>query len=44
MSEMAGYPDSYYAATAVGVRDCPALEGERKADVCVGLTHEGQPL
>ncbi|MCH9005999.1 MAG: FAD-binding oxidoreductase [Proteobacteria bacterium] len=35
MSEMAGYPDSYYAATAVGVRDCPALEGERKADVCV---------
>lgn len=35
MSEMAGYPDSYYAATAVGVRDYPALEGERKADVCV---------
>jgi gamma-glutamylputrescine oxidase len=35
MSEMTGYPDSFYAATAVGVRDYPALEGGREADVCV---------
>jgi gamma-glutamylputrescine oxidase len=35
MSEMTGYPDSFYAATAVGVRDYPVLEGERQADVCV---------
>ena len=35
MSEMKGYPDSYYAATAVGARDCPALDHERQADVCV---------
>ncbi len=32
---MSGYPDSFYAATAVGVRDYPALEGDRQADVCV---------
>ena len=35
MSEMTGYPDSFYAATAIGVRDYPVLEGERQADVCV---------
>jgi len=35
MSEMTGYPDSYYAATAVGVRDYPVLDHERQADVCV---------
>ena len=35
MSEMSGYPDSYYAATAVGVRDYPVLDGDRQADVCV---------
>jgi len=35
MSEMTGYPDSFYAATAVGVRDYPVLDGERQADVCV---------
>ena len=35
MSEMNGYPDSYYAATAVGVRDYPVLDGDRQADVCV---------
>jgi gamma-glutamylputrescine oxidase len=30
-----GYPESYYAATAVGMRDYPVLEGARTADVCV---------
>jgi gamma-glutamylputrescine oxidase len=35
MSEMSEYPDSYYAATAVGARDYPALEDHRQADVCV---------
>jgi gamma-glutamylputrescine oxidase len=35
MSEKHGYPDSYYAATAVGMRDYPALDGVRQADVCV---------
>ena len=35
MSEINGYPDSYYAATAVGVRDYPVLDGDRQADVCV---------
>ena len=30
-----GYPESYYAATAVGMRDYPVLEGTRTADVCV---------
>lgn len=35
MSDMTGYPDSFYAATAVGVRDYPTLEGSRQADVCV---------
>ena len=32
---MTGYPDSYYAATAVGVRDYAVLQGDRRADVCV---------
>ena len=35
MSEMSGYPDSFYAATAVGVRDYPVLDDDRQADVCV---------
>ena len=35
MNEVSEYPDSYYTATAVGVRDYPTLEGERQADVCV---------
>ena len=35
MSDMQGYPDSLYAATAVGAREHPPLEGDRKADVCV---------
>jgi gamma-glutamylputrescine oxidase len=35
MSEMTGYPESYYTATAVGTRDYPALDHERQADVCV---------
>jgi gamma-glutamylputrescine oxidase len=35
MSEMNGYPDSYYAATAVGRREYPVLEENRQADVCV---------
>ena len=35
MSEMTGYPDSYYTATAVGVRDYPVLDHQRQADVCV---------
>jgi len=35
MSELTGYPDSLYAATAVGVRDYPVLEDDRQADVCV---------
>jgi len=35
MSEMTGYPDSFYAATAVGVRDYPVLDDDRQADVCV---------
>lgn len=30
-----GYPDSYYAATAVGVAEQPALQGAERADVCV---------
>ncbi len=29
------YPDSYYAATAVGIADHPALKGSQRADVCV---------
>jgi gamma-glutamylputrescine oxidase len=32
---MMGYPDSFYAATAVGARDYPNLEDDRQADVCV---------
>ena len=32
---MTGYPDSFYAATAVGVRDYPILDDDRQADVCV---------
>ena len=35
MSEMAGYPESYYTATAVGARDYPVLDHDRQADVCV---------
>jgi gamma-glutamylputrescine oxidase len=35
MSETSGYPDSFYAATAVGVRDNPVLDDDRQADVCV---------
>ena len=35
MSEIGAYPDSFYAATAAGVREYPALDGERQADVCV---------
>ncbi|MCJ7592472.1 MAG: FAD-binding oxidoreductase [Woeseiaceae bacterium] len=35
MSDMNGYPDSYYAATAVGVRNYPVLDDDRQADVCV---------
>ena len=35
MTTTSGYPDSYYAATAVGARDSASLEGERNADVCV---------
>jgi gamma-glutamylputrescine oxidase len=35
MSDMKGYPDSYYTATAVGVRDYPTLDGDRQADVCI---------
>ncbi len=31
----AGYPDSWYAATAVGVQDHPQLSGSVTADVCV---------
>ncbi len=31
----AGYPDSWYASTAVGVYDYPQLAGSEKADVCV---------
>ena len=30
-----GYPDSWYVATANGLQDRPALEGEMTADVCV---------
>ena len=30
-----GYPDSYYAATAVGVHDYEQLHWEERADVCV---------
>ena len=30
-----GYPNSYYAATAVGVHDHPPLHGAHRADVCV---------
>lgn len=29
------HPDSYYAATANGLRDYPALEGDADCDVCV---------
>ena len=29
------HPDSYYAATAVGMREYPTLEGSTRADVCV---------
>lgn len=30
-----GYPQSYYAATAVGATDYPQLQGAERADVCV---------
>ena len=30
-----GHPDTYYAATAVGMRGRVPLQGARKADVCV---------
>lgn len=30
-----GYPESYYAATAVGAHDHPTLQGVEHADVCV---------
>lgn len=32
---MVGYPPSYYAATATGVRDYDHLQGDERADVCV---------
>ena len=35
MTEIVGYPDSYYAASAIGAREHPKLEGECSADVCV---------
>ncbi len=35
MSTRHGYPDSYYAATAAGVREHPPLDIDRTADVCV---------
>ena len=28
------YPDSYYAATAVGIAERPVLRGAERADVC----------
>jgi gamma-glutamylputrescine oxidase len=31
----AGYPESYYAATAIGMHEYPALSGVERADVCV---------
>ena len=31
----ADYPDSYYAATAVGMQEYPALDEDLRADVCV---------
>ena len=30
-----GYPDSYYSASAVGMREYPMLQGSEQADVCV---------
>ena len=30
-----GYPDTYYAATAVGIREHASLAGAERADVCV---------
>lgn len=35
MKDLTGYPQSYYAATAVRVRDDAPLEGQVHADVCV---------
>lgn len=35
MTASTGYPDSYYAATAVGVHEHGQLQGEQRADVCV---------
>jgi gamma-glutamylputrescine oxidase len=30
-----GYPESYYVATAVGIKEHPPLQGAERADVCV---------
>lgn len=30
-----GYPDSYYSASAIGMREHPKLQGSEKTDVCV---------
>ena len=30
-----GYPDSYYSASAIGMREYPLLQGSEQADVCV---------
>jgi gamma-glutamylputrescine oxidase len=35
MAKTDGYPDSWYAATAEGIGERPALEGDFVADVCV---------
>lgn len=35
MSDLHGYPQSYYAASAVGARDHARLAGQKEADVCV---------
>ena len=35
MSTLSGYPQSYYAATAAGIRNYPQLAGQIDADVCV---------
>ena len=29
------YPDSYYAATAVGIHEHPTLRSEERADACI---------
>lgn len=35
MNKETGHPDSYYKATAIGMRDYPVLDVDRQADVCV---------